>query len=70
MPIKLKPQQFEPLSEFCLGIAKGLMLAVFIGQGLVSEISGLRQLVLSLSWVIMSCLFLLLAVVFKKEVKQ
>jgi hypothetical protein len=70
MTIYLTPQQFEPLYDFCLGIAKGLMLAAFIGQGFVKEYSGLLRLAFSLAWVTGALFFLAFAVLFKKEVKQ
>jgi hypothetical protein len=61
----LSPKQYEPISEFCLDIAKGLILAVFVGQNFVKGIAGLPRLIVSLSWTVMAFLFLIFAVLFK-----
>lgn len=68
--LNLSPKQYEPISEFCLGIAKGLMLAAFIGQGFIKEYFGLLRLIFSLAWVTGALFFLAFAVLFKKEVNQ
>ena len=66
--LNLSPKQYEPISEFCLDIAKGLVLAVFVGQNFVKGITGLPRLIVSLSWTLAALLFLIFAVLFKKEV--
>ena len=68
--LNLSPKQHEPISEFCLDIAKGLILAVFVGQNFVKETAGLPRLIASLSWTILAFLFLIFAVLFKKEVVE
>ena len=70
MELKLKPSQFNTLSNFFNDVAKGLVLAAILGQGTLTNFSGLVRILISLFW-IMSALFLLyFAVLFSREAKS
>lgn len=68
--LSLESGQFKVLADFFSDLAKGLILAAVIGQGFVSEISGLARAIFSIFWITFACVSLYLALYFSKEVKS
>lgn len=69
-PLKLRSYQFKVLSDFCSDFAKGLALAVVIGQGFAGEVRGLERASFSLIWIMFACLFLYFAIYLAQGVKS
>lgn len=66
MSWQLKSSQFKTLADFCNDVAKGVMLAVIVGQGVLGNIIGIERLVVSLAWVFISLSLLYFAVIFSQ----
>lgn len=59
----LEPNQFETISDFGNDIAKGIMLAVIIGQGTIISASVTSRIIFSILWVLASFLMLYFALI-------
>ena len=68
MVLRDKHRDFLVLSEFCNDVAKGVMLAAVIGQGVLPSMLGFTRALMSLFWILVSLFLLYLAVLFKREV--
>lgn len=65
---KLKSQQFQTISNFCNDIAKGLMLAVFLGQITLIPSLGSIKILISVVYLLVSLIMFYFAIYFSKEV--
>jgi len=65
---KLKPQQFKTISNFCNDIAKGLMLAVFLGQITLIPSLGSIKILISVVYLLVSLIMFYFAIYFSKEI--
>lgn len=65
MTFKLRTAQANILADFCKDVAKGIVIAVILGQTIQT---GGVAIVLTLSWVITAIIFLLIAMKFSQHV--
>ncbi|TSC93565.1 MAG: hypothetical protein CEN91_211 [Candidatus Berkelbacteria bacterium Licking1014_85] len=63
---KLQTEQLKTLSNFCNDIAKGLFLYSLIGQGFLDKFNILPQGIGILSGILLSLLFLYVAIILMK----
>ena len=64
---KLKPYQYNVISRFCEDLAKGLMLAIILGQTIVRDLSPIQRIFSITTSSLSALLLLILAIYFSKE---
>ncbi|KKP47255.1 MAG: hypothetical protein UR39_C0005G0068 [Candidatus Woesebacteria bacterium GW2011_GWA1_33_30] len=64
---KLKLHQYNVISRFCEDIAKGLMLAVILGQMAIANLTPLERVLSILTSIVLALLLLFFAIYFSKE---
>lgn len=67
MRILLTTSQFDAISEFCIDVAKGLMLAGILGQGFANIASIFVRIFSSVLILLLSFAFLYVGVLLKKK---
>ena len=70
MKLKFKSSQFKTLAEFFNDVAKGLVLAAILGQGVLTKFAGASRALNSLFWAVGSLTFLFFGVLLSREVKS
>lgn len=66
--MKINKAQNKIISSFCNDTAKGVMVAIILGQGLISTDIFETRIYLNLVWFIISILFFSLAIFVSKSV--
>ncbi|EKE05724.1 MAG: hypothetical protein ACD_19C00182G0052 [uncultured bacterium] len=64
---KLKSYQYNVVSRFCEDLAKGLMLAIILGQTIVRDLSPIQRIFSITTSSSSALLLLILAIYFSKE---
>lgn len=67
--MKLNTAQFKTLSKVCSDIAKTIIIAVILGQGIIGQTSDIIRYQLVFSWSLISTFLLILAMMLDRHIK-
>lgn len=66
---KFNNSQLKTLSKVCSDISKALILAIILGQGIITQTTNAIRYQLVISWVLISTFLLILAMMIDKNIK-